>query len=185
MNIKAKILVIFLFSRITDLITTYYSYNGSLEFETSPLIRLLHLNWNGLILLNIVIVFLIYMLLFKFFSDKRVLSNEISFKEKIHSFSDYLSYIFFKKKVSFKDFLISKDFDYRIFINSFILTLPLTISIISLVASINNILVIKKEGLLPFLNKNQILIVIILFTMIFQFLMLFFYNLIRYKILKS
>lgn len=185
-RIELKIFVIFIFARILDLGSTYYSHNGKLDFETSPLVRVFNLDWSGLIFINILFIFLIYYLLTKVYSDKDLKLAELNFKNDIHSFTDYFSLIYYRRKINFKDLFISKAFNSNIFKNSFILIFPLVLSIFSFLVSINNFLVGNSINLLSGLKPTQITIILTYTLIIYMFLALYIYNLYRYyKIKKS
>lgn len=185
-RIEIKIFVIFILARILDLGSTYYSHNGKLDFETSPLVRVFKLDWTGLIFINILFVLFIYYLLIKVYCDKNLKLTELNFKNDIHTFMDYFSLIYYRKKINFKDLLTSKAFNSNIFKNSFILIFPLVLSIFSFIVSINNFLVGNSINLLSGIKHTQITIILSYSLIIFMFLSLYIYNLYRYyKIKKS
>jgi len=177
---KHFILIILTICRIGDLYSTFIAGGGTLKFETSPLVRKLNFNWFGLVLFNLLLILGLFLLMNKY-SENYLTKKEYKFKEYINSFSDYLSYTYFSKKLSTKELLIkAKGIDYKVFIHIFIVTLIKVIILLSFFAITNNLLIaFNQKGLLyGFYSKTFILAY---FSIIIAFLFFIGYSVNRYR----
>lgn len=151
---KNKIIIISLLlaSRLLDLTTTFYAGGINLKGETSLVVSRFDLGWKGLIIYNVIIFFCISLLVFfnleHFFIKKE---KEISGERSFH---DYLSVLFFNKKISFVKMLTSSKFNMSIYFHVLLYSLPLSVIIFGIIASINNILVSNNIELLKHINHN-------------------------------
>lgn len=69
MKSKIVIVVLFLVSRLSDLLSTYYSEGVALKNETSLIVSRFDFGWDGLILYNVVVSLSISLLVFLILKD--------------------------------------------------------------------------------------------------------------------
>ena len=117
--IKTKIFIWLVIARVFDLLSTFISKGGSLNYETNFLVRKYHLGWFSLITFNIIILILFYFIL-RFQTDKHFLIFENKINHNVKNFGQYLSLIYYGKIVTKKQFFLSAKINYIIFLHSFI-----------------------------------------------------------------
>lgn len=140
MNKYNKVIFTFLiFSRFFDLFSTYIAGNGSLIGEMNILVRIFNLGWYSLIISEIIILLFAYFILSKQ-SNHYYLDSETKINDFNITFKNYFALIYFGKKISVFQMFFS-NVKQKQFINSFIHVFLITIIIVSVIISINNLLV--------------------------------------------
>lgn len=177
---KQKIILILVISRVLDLSSTYLAGNGHLYGETSPLVRIFKFGWQELLTFNFVLIFLIYFTM-SFSYEKVIQAKEIRYKNDFTNFKIYLSLIFFDKKISFKELLLSSKINFKIYIHTLILSFPICLIVISVLVSINNLIVMKDNTFLSEFLPRNLTNIIALFSFITLLLIQLFYLKIRFK----
>ena len=185
-NNNKKIFTFLIFARFFDLLTTYISHNGNLKNELNILVRIFNQGWCMLILSDVILIFVAYFLL-KFQTDLFYIESEKKIKLD-STFSEYLGFIYFGKKISFLKSLCSA-INFKILFNSIIPILFLCTIIVSFLIGINNLLAgngcfnlfsISKyffEKNIDFLQEN----IVKLLNFIVFILITVFYHKIRYN----
>ena len=145
------------------------------------MINIFSLGWFGLIFLNLFFIVVVrYFLIIQ--TDKFYLIAEEKYKDTKFKFSNYLSFIYFGKKITLLELCYTSKVRYSVFFNSIIHTLLLTIIICSFIIGINNILIgLNAINLFSYNNKYYQKFLTSFLTLIVFFIVNFKYHLIKYK----
>jgi hypothetical protein len=176
-----NILYLFAIIRLFDLTSTYFSNNGNLAMEMNPIVKIFNFGWFGLIMMNLIFILIVYFLL-KIQSDDYYNQAEKKYNHLKLSFSNYLSYIYFDRLISFLELFVTSRIRYKLFFNALIHTLLITIIICSFIIGINNFLIgFNTVNLFSYQNKfyqNSLTVFLTFFAFIFVNI---YYHYSRYK----
>jgi len=143
----------------------------------------LNFGWLELIIYNLLIVVLTYFLL-RFNFTQKISSKEIQHQSKLTTFRNYLSYVFYDKSIDLKEFFFSSNFNIKTFWHLISISFPISLILISLLASVNNMInYYYKITLFTALKPNTISQIIISFVSIL--LISFIYLKSRFNKLKN
>lgn len=181
---KKKIIIIFIVSRFLDLYSTYLVLGEDLIRESSPIVKILNFGWLGFILTNLLISSLIIFLFYLFNSSKLKENENLNFT-KINNYKEYLSYLFFNKKLSFINMIKSKNLNYNVLFHVLFYALPVCMIFIGILAIINNISVLINPTFNSTLSSNQISFIITTLILILLVIISHKHLYFRYKKLKN
>lgn len=166
------ILLILIFVRCADWITTYIA-TSDLYKETSPLVRLLHFGWTEIIIFNLILLIAI-IFSYKYFVKEKYL-QEMEYRMKPRNLKDYYCKVIFKEKnnSNILQLLLNGKVNMNVFLNFSMRSLVITLIILSLLASINNLLVYANTDLLNKFSSFQISQIVSIVTVVF-FIIIFY-----------
>lgn len=130
--------ILILGARCFDILTTYIAGNGDLSGEMNVLVRVFHLGWGALLLSEIILLGIVYILL-KIQTDSFYIEEEKKIKKENLSFNEYLGTLYFGRKISLIKSFYSK-INYKLAVNSFIDLFLMTLTTVSFLIGINNLL---------------------------------------------
>jgi hypothetical protein len=133
-----RVFIFLIVGKFFDILTTYISGNGSLSNEMNLLVRFFGLSWTALLWSEVIFIFVAYFLL-KNQNDSFYKMEEEKINRDNLSFSNYLGFLYYGKKVTFLESLTAK-VKLKVFFNSLIQLFFITTIIVSFVVSINNLL---------------------------------------------
>jgi len=175
---KVTLFLFFLSARIVDIVTTYFA-TPDLKTETSPLVRVLNMGWIGFIVINIFFAIIVLLLLIYSRQDKLIYLEQTEKKSILRLF-DYFRNILFNikdknKKIDTISLLLKEKINISVFFYFALRALIVTMIFISILLSINNVLVSIGKPLLANVNHSllsniQFLVIVIVF--IYTFFML-------------
>lgn len=164
---KSKIYIAFslLISRIIDMYTTI-AFNFDSNQETSPIMSIFDGSWNSLIAYNIIITFFLLLFLI-LFSDNKFKIVEKKFISDFNSFKNYLSYLFFQKRVTFLQAITSNNFDVKLFLSLLAITLPIAMTVLGFIVSFHNLFLIYfNASLINYIPKHMVIHFVVLCLLI-------------------
>jgi len=180
MNKSKWLIILLLFLvNILDVFTTYKA-EATLKTETSPIISWFKLGWNHLWIYKFLISAIVA-IIFLNINNSRLAEKERKYAKYIHNFHDYLSYIFVDKQMNFWKVLNNNKFDLKIFFSLFFQMLPISMIIMMLLASINNILTIYNISIFKEIPTQNVIHIISLFNFFLLLFLIFVFLYKRYK----
>jgi len=178
-----KIILLLIASRILDLITTYFATDQNLIGETSPLVRVFSFGWLEMIIFNLLLILVFYLSLY-FANEKRIVKKEIRFKNYFINFKTYLSLIFFDKKISLKEFLLSNKFNLKIFLHTFVISITIGFTLLSFLVSLSNIIVMLDNTFLSSFSPYMVTQIVSFTSVILSVSVFFLYLKYRFNKIK-
>jgi hypothetical protein len=162
---KFILVLLFLLSRALDMLTTFEINGGNLSHETSPIISWFGLGWESMVVYNLIISVIIVFLIIKM-NDKKIVMSEKAMQKNSKSFKEYVFFLFYKKQPTFREILISRHFDYALYMQIFIPSLIASIITLGLVATANNILAFYSYSIIKNIPLQMVIHLIVLFLVV-------------------